>query len=240
MAAYLLLLLQLFGFGQPQTTFDTNYLLGKFEPAQHADFVAIDRKYRVNRPMYLRKDAYEAFVKMHEAAKKAGVTLTITSATRNFDYQKKLWEDKWNGKTILEDGTRATAIPDATDRARKLLQYSAMPGSSRHHWGTDFDINALSNAYYQTGKGKKIYAWLEKNAYKYGFCQPYSAMGAHRSTGYHEERWHWSYYPISIQLTNLSSILLRDENFVGFNGCETAAAIGIVKNYVLGIDASCR
>ncbi len=77
-----------------------------------------------------------------------------------------------------------------------------MPGTSRHHWGTDFDLNNLTNSYFSRGEGKVIYAWLKKNAGKYGFCQPYTAG---REEGYNEERWHWSYIP-------LARIFLREWN----------------------------
>ncbi|MBK8720807.1 MAG: M15 family metallopeptidase [Saprospiraceae bacterium] len=233
--------LLIFSFCFQQTTaYDSNYLMGKFLPEKDPRFVSIDRKYRVNRTMYLRKEAYEAFEKMWVAAKKDDVTIVISSATRNFEYQKKIWEEKWNGKRRLEDGTLATEISDPSERAKKILQYSAMPGSSRHHWGTDFDINALNNAYFSKGKGKKLYDWLQKNAEKFGFRQPYSAFETGRATGYNEEKWHWSYFPIANELTNLSANLLQDYKFQGFDGAATATQIGIVKNYILGVDASCK
>ena len=69
-----------------------------------------------------------------------------------------------------------------------------MPGTSRHHWGTDFDINQLNNTYYTKGEGLIIYQWLKKNANKYGFAQPYTEQ---RTEGYKEEKWHWSYLPLA-------------------------------------------
>ena len=38
-----------------------------------------------------------------------------------------------------------------------------MPSTSRHHWGTDLDLNNLNNSYFTSGKGKKIYKGSEKN-----------------------------------------------------------------------------
>lgn len=224
---------------QQNPSVDANYLMGKFKPENDKRFVKIDRKYSVNRVMYLRKEAYEAFEKMWEAAKKDGITIVISSATRNFDYQKRIWEEKWNGKRKLEDGTLAIKIQNPTERAKKILEYSAMPGSSRHHWGTDFDINGLKNEYFSKGKGKKLYDWLLKNASNYGFCQPYTAFGKDRQSGYKEEKWHWTYFPLSEDFTKYSANLLNDFKFMGFSGAETASEIGIVKNYVLGIDNQC-
>ncbi len=64
-----------------------------------------------------------------------------------------------------------------------------MPGA-RHHWGTDFDLNALNNAYFNTKDGKRIYDWLTQHAAEFGFCQPYTAKGGPdgRPIGYEEEK----------------------------------------------------
>ena len=59
-------------------------------------------------------------------------------------------------------------------------------------------------------------------------------------TGYEEERWHWTYMPISQDLTDYAEKFLTDEMIKGFMGAETAPDIGVVKNYVLGIHAGCR
>ena len=215
------------------------YLMGKFVPAKHQDFVQIGAKYSDKKEAYLRKETYEAFVKMAEAAEKDHIQLKILSATRNFDRQKKIWEDKWNGLVTVEDGTKVSKIADPTKRALKILLFSSMPGSSRHHWGTDLDLNYLSDDYFVNGQGKKIYKWLCENAATYGFCQPYSSKEGGR-TGYNEEKWHWSYMPLSSAFTVAAKERMTDEMIVGgFKGSETAPAINIVKNYVLGINPNC-
>ena len=156
-----------------QTDFSRDYLMGKFDPATHPDFVEIAAGY-ANRPgMYLRRDAYEAFRNMHAAALKEGVRLQIVSAARNFTAQKGIWEAKWTGSRLIENGKNAAqAYPDPVQRALKILEYSAMPGSSRHHWGTDIDLNNLSPQFFESGQGKKIHDWLAAHAAEYGFCQP--------------------------------------------------------------------
>jgi len=50
-----------------------------------------------------------------------------------------------------------------------------MPGTSRHHWGTDVDLFSLDNKFFESGDGKIWYSWMVQNAAKYGFCQPYTA-----------------------------------------------------------------
>jgi D-alanyl-D-alanine carboxypeptidase len=106
--------------------------------------------------LYLRKETYEAFLKMHAAAKADGIQLVVRSATRNFNYQKRIWEGKWNGqRKIAGNQNAAKAYPDPVQRALKILEYSSMPGSSRHHWGTDLDLNAFNNEWFEKGIGKK-------------------------------------------------------------------------------------
>lgn len=144
---------------------DMDYIMGKFDPATHKDFVLIPRQFRDNVVRYLRKDVMQAFEKMATAAKQQGVKLVIVSATRNFADQKTIWENKWKGKTKLDDGTRASDIVDPVKRAKKILLYSSMPGTSRHHWGTDVDLNALNNAWFEKDEGKKLYHWMQKCSY---------------------------------------------------------------------------
>lgn len=214
----------------PAANVDTDYLLGKFDPARHPDFVVVVKPYSEKSGMLLRKEAFEAFKKMYEAAEKEGVVLKIISATRNFGRQKEIWENKW---------TRfAKDAPAAKDRALKILEYSSMPGSSRHHWGTDVDLNDLNNPSFENGgKYEKVYQWLAAHAHEYGFCQPYTAG---RLAGYREEKWHWSYTPLSKTLLEQYKNNLTEADIKGFKGAETAAEIGIVKNYVLGINPACQ
>lgn len=220
-------------------TFSVEYITGKFDPSRHPDFVRVDIAHADREGHYLRKDTYEAFLKMHAAAKADGVHLKIISAARNFQRQKEIWEAKWNGARLVDGQDISKTIPDSRQRALKILEFSSMPGTSRHHWGTDLDLNALSDAHFQQGEGLKTYTWLTQNAYRFGFCQPYTAKGADRPHGYEEEKWHWSYYPVSKQLTNQARSMLRNEMISGFDGAETAAAIGVVEKYVLGIGEGC-
>ena len=101
----------------PKSNLSLDYCLGKFNPADSEKFELITQPYAERSDMFLRVEAYEAFQKMYEAAKADGIELIIRSATRNFDYQRRIWENKWTGKTKLSDGVNAaTDIP--TDNAR--------------------------------------------------------------------------------------------------------------------------
>ncbi len=228
----------------PLPTLDSSitlsYIMGQFDPAQDQRFVKIKAPYASRAGMLMRREAYEAFVNMADEAKAAGVSLVIRSATRNFKRQKSIWEAKWTGGRLVDGKNLSQSIPNPTARARKILQWSSMPGSSRHHWGTDIDINAFENSYFESGKGLKEYEWLQANASRFGFCQPYSPKGNERPAGYNEEKWHWSYLPLALPLTEQAELRLHNEDVKGFKGAETAPDIDIVRNYVLGINPVCK
>ncbi|MDX1909408.1 MAG: M15 family metallopeptidase [Bacteroidia bacterium] len=226
----------------PFDTVDIRYLTGRFDPATDPLFARIPDAYTTGsaRGGYLRQEALAAFEQLHAAALRDGVRLTILSATRNFDYQRRIWEDKWNGTRLVEGQNLARALPDPVTRARKILRYSAMPATSRHHWGTDFDLNALENSYFTTGEGLKVYTWLRTHAATFGFGQPYTAKGPARPEGYEEEKWHWSYLPLakSYLATYTSQVTYAD--ITGFAGDEAAPGLDVIQAYVQGIDPTCR
>lgn len=216
------------------------FLTGKFDPAQRDGFVLIPAKYAVgSNKIYLQKEAYAAYLSMRSAAKKDGIILDIASATRNFNYQKILWDNKWWGITYVDGKDLSKSIPDGLERFEKILEYSAAPGTSRHHWGTDIDLNAAIPSYFEAGKGKDEYDWLVKNAGKFGFCQTYDLKGNSRSTGYNEEKWHWSYLPLARDFTRKYKDLVKPEDIAGFQGDQYAAGQNLIENYVLSINQDC-
>jgi LAS superfamily LD-carboxypeptidase LdcB len=168
---------------------------------------------------------------MHAAAAKAGVALQIISATRNFEYQKGIWEKKW----LREKYKGMTDLEKVAD----IMKYSSMPGTSRHHWGTDVDFNSVELSFWQSGPGQKMYNWLVANASTFGFYQTYTNKSSGRS-GYEEEKWHWSYLPLAKEMHRqyLSHITYTD--LKGFNGCAAAEELRVFDKYVNGIDSICK
>jgi len=219
------------------------YLMGKFDPALREDFVLIPSEYTIEQmnqyKIYLRKEAFEAYLQMKNAADLDSVDLKIASATRNFYYQKDLWGKEWNGTTLVDGKNLLKSIPDKQERFKKILEYIAVPGTSRHHWGTDIDINGANLSYFKKDKGKKEYEWLKKNAYLFGFCQTYNLKGSERPTGYNEEKWHWSYIPLSRKFTQEYKNLMKNEDIRGFEGDEYVAEQDLINNYVLSINPEC-
>lgn len=215
-------------------------LMGKMVPEKDSGFVKVDVQYTSKKDVYLRKKVYEQFKKMYAAADSAGIKLVILSATRTFKEQKWIWENKWNGRTPYYGVVIPDAYPDAVERAKYILKYSSMPGTSRHHWGTDIDLNSMELSFYKSDNGKKVYEWLNKNAYRFGFAQPFTKKDSLRPTGYEEEKWHWSYYPLSSQFLAQYQDRITYLKLKGFDGSETATQLDVIKNYVSGVNPKCK
>lgn len=217
------------------------YLMGKFDPSTQENFAAVPAKYSISGyKMYLREETLDAFLKMQNAADKDNIDLKIASATRNFDYQKNLWNNKWTGVVLVGGKNLAKIIPDGMERFKKILEYSAVPGTSRHHWGTDIDINNANPEYFETKQGEKVYDWMIKNAWAFGFCQPYTVKSTARPEGYNEEKWHWSYLPLSKTFTQEYKNLITDADIVGFDGDQYVTGQNLINNHVLSINPNCR
>ena len=200
-----------------------NFVLGKFDYKAH-DLFTKPHPSHTSKTIYLNKEVYLAFLKMLDHAKSDGIHLKIISGTRNFDEQKAIWERKWKKYKNLE--------PLA--RAKKILEYSSMPSTSRHHWGTDIDLNSFTNSYFEKGQGKKEYEWLLKHANSYGFYQVYTDKTSGRK-GYNLERWHWSYMPLASKYLSYYNKYVSYSDIVGFDGSDLAEQLLSITNYVNGI-----
>jgi hypothetical protein len=209
---------------EPLFDISKEYLLGKIDPAKDSLFVVVPDKYCLIRSEYLHKDVLEPFLAMYEAAAKERIDLKIISAHRTFHVQNWLWNQKYYKSN------------NPSETARNVLKYTAMPGTSRHHWGTDIDMLSTNLDYFETTEGKKAYNWLLENAPKYGFCQVYTAG---RDKGYNEEKWHWSFLPVAKKFQEQYKKKITYSDLSGFNGSETAEELKIIENYVFGISNDC-
>lgn len=171
--------------------------------------------------MYIQRTTLGAFKEMQSDALKSGIKIEIVSAYRGFSRQKYIWERKWRSEE------RAHLSPK--ERALHILKYSSMPGTSRHHWGTDIDLNSVSTKYFQTKEGRKLYEWLSNNAHKYGFHQSYPAG---RSKGYADEPWHWSFSEVANRYHDLYLESITNSDIKGFLGSEIATEIDMVDGWV--------
>lgn len=169
----------------------------------------------------LHVETVTSFLAMHDAAARDGIDLQSRSTFRDFDTQLLIWNRKWRGERALlgRDGVpldAATLSPG--ERLDAILTWSAIPGGSRHHWGTEFDLvdNAAVPPGYQVqlvpaeytsdGVFAKLAAWLAVNAGRFGFFRPYRTDRG----GVSPEPWHFSYAPVSMRaLESLSLAMLR-------------------------------
>lgn len=145
---------------------------------------------------------------LRDAARINGFSLEIASAFRSFEEQLKIWNAKALGqRTVYNEQNIALDISLLTPKELvfAILRWSALPGASRHHWGTDIDVydkNVLSTNYKvqllpsettPDGIFGNFHIWLDHNLKQYGFYRPYELD----TGGIAPERWHLSYAPIS-------------------------------------------
>jgi D-alanyl-D-alanine carboxypeptidase len=227
------LLFSNFFFGQANwsDSVSVGFLLGQTVYEKDSRFIQVPSN-RSTKTCYLLKEVNSAFNEMAIAAQKAGLSLKVVSGGRNFEMQKGIWERKWKA--------RRPSFKSDIETALDILRYSSMPGTSRHHWGTDLDINSVDPAYFSSGKGKLEYEWLKNNAAAFGFCQTYDNKEESKRTGYSEEKWHYTYMPISNKLLEQYNKKITSEQITGFLGCATAKEIDVVKFYVNGISLLCK
>jgi LAS superfamily LD-carboxypeptidase LdcB len=148
------------------------------------------------------------FLNLRTAAAAAKIDLVAASSFRTFERQLTIWNGKFRGERPVYDAAGAPlAILEMTpgERVDAILLWSAVPGASRHHWGTDVDLIDRSavepayrvllhtNEYAPGGPFARLAEWLDRNAARHGFFQPY--RGA--LSGVAPEPWHYSYAAIA-------------------------------------------
>lgn len=190
----------------------------------------------------LLKEASVSFESMKKEAKKKGIQLHITSAYRNYTKQTEIWNNKYD--RYKAKGIKGEAI------IHKITEFSAMPGTSRHHWGTDADIldlsvpqpkNPLEPSHYISSKGvyHKLYDFMQHNSEKFGFYEAYTDDSLR--TGYEFEPWHYSFKKISKPLLKAynESVTLQDVKSPQLKGHELITEAffkDYVKKYVNGVN----
>lgn len=190
----------------------------------------------------LRKEAHDAFVEMKRAAYSEGMDLKIVSSYRNFYRQEGIWERKYLQYTGEKGMTKLDAI-------EKIIEYSTIPGTSRHHWGTDIDIIdgypkttgdvLVPEKFEEGGPFSLLKKWMDDNANKYGFYLVYTDNPKRK--GFKYEPWHYSYAPLSIPMLktfrrkNIFKLLL-EEDIIGKENFTTGFLKGYIQNNILDIN----
>ncbi|RYV01408.1 peptidase M15 [Shewanella sp. OPT22] len=154
-------------------------------------------------------DTADAFSALVSGAKQDGIDIAVCSSYRSFEAQAAIWNNKATGKRkVLNKASEPIDISalSAAELVRSILTWSALPGTSRHHWGTDIDvfdprfiakkdIQLIPQEYQVGGPCEALSLWLDKNANQYGFYRPYQQG----KSGVSPEPWHISFSPKSLQ-----------------------------------------
>ncbi|HEY6642105.1 M15 family metallopeptidase [Povalibacter sp.] len=166
-------------------------------------------------------EAAASFLAMRDAAADDGIDLAVRSSFRDFDTQLQIWNSKWSGERQLYD-RNSQPIERASlgdnEAVDAILCWSAIPGGSRHHWGSDMDVidagavpegysvQLVPSEYGADGIFARLSRWLDDNMNRFGFFRPYRVDRGAVSP----EPWHLSYAPVSVPaLESLSLSMLR-------------------------------
>ncbi len=213
-------------------------LLPKLSFAAQEEYSILELMGKIDIELYgeginLRAAAHDAFIEMKKAAYKDGIAIKVVSSYRNFARQKSIWERKYIKYT--DAGMEPLAAID------KIIEYSTIPGTSRHHWGTDIDLidgypevegDVLVPEKFEAGGPFEYFKkWMDDNATTFDFHLVYTDKAKRK--GFKYEPWHYSYAPISVPM--LTSFrrknilqLLEQEDFLGADEFTS----GFLKNYV--------
>lgn len=178
----------------------------------------------------LNEYAADAFIALQTRASAAGFQLSVASSFRSYERQLAIFNGKWRGeRQVLDDFDRALIRQDYSEEQwlHRILRFSALPGTSRHHWGTDIDIfdprripvgeslQLIPSEYRNGGIFEDLTQWLDERIAAddcEGFFRPYDRDRG----GVSEEPWHLSYEPVALSLRplvtagNLRDLWLRE------------------------------
>ena len=182
------------------------------------------REHLVNLPTphsphhFLQAQAMKAFQGLQQSAVKHGFNLQPASSFRDFARQQLIWNGKFNGeRKVHDDVGNALDLSRLDDwqKSQAILRWSALPGASRHHWGTEIDIfdpDLLPQGqslqlepweYEQGGYFFELSEFLSENLPHFDFNLPFMQMPAEKKIG--REPWHISYMPLAEKAKQLFS-----------------------------------
>ncbi len=165
----------------------------------------------------MHRETAVALQKMRTAASKEHIDLEVVSAFRSFQRQKEIFENKFITY-------RAEGLPPL-ETIEKIIAYSTIPGTSRHHWGTDLDLIdgnkpkpsdvLVAKNFHGDGPYCKMKEWMDLHANDFGFYEVYTDNSLRK--GFKYEPWHFSYAPVSVPMLrayatlDLKNILLEEK-----------------------------
>ncbi|MBS3796930.1 M15 family metallopeptidase [Pseudoalteromonas sp. BDTF-M6] len=152
----------------------------------------------------LNHEALADFQRLQRRALADGIDLRIASAYRSFSRQAMIWNNKYLGVRPVFDASQQVvdlAALSPLERLHAIMLYSALPGASRHHFGSDFDVwdpSAVAedyqlqlspDEYAPSGPFATLNAWLSEHLHELGFYRPYLKYQG----GVAAEPWHISH-----------------------------------------------
>jgi LAS superfamily LD-carboxypeptidase LdcB len=174
---------------------------------------------------HIHSDVVRPFLRLQDEARRAGFELAILSGFRDFERQLEIWNRKATGQQAVLD---SNAVPLDIERlsekelAFAILRWSALPGASRHHWGTDIDvfdaaakpdgyeIELIPEEVNSGGMFGPLHDWLDQTIAAhaaFGFFRPYDRD----RQGVAPERWHLSCAPVASRYEDsLTTDVIRD------------------------------
>ncbi len=122
---------------------------------------------------------YPSLQEMFNDARAEGLDMYVREGYRTTSYQQAIMNNR-----IQQYQSQGYSYAKAVQLAE---QYVAVPGRSEHETGLAVDINASNDS-----SSDDVYAWLDENAYKYGFIKRYPEDKSD-ITGINYEPWHYRY-----------------------------------------------
>ena len=174
--------------------------------------------------------AVSALLAMAAAARADGIELEVVSSFRNFERQKAIWNGKYRGERPLLDRAGRELDRAGLDEAalvEAILLWSALPGASRHHWGTDVDVvdrsagppgyrpQLTAAEFAPRGVFAKLDGWLTLNMTRFGFFRPYTRDRG----GVLPEPWHLSYAVVAVPALEALTVGVLAQAIAGSDLC---------------------
>ena len=171
--------------------------------ASEAHVVNLDATFKAH------KDAIKAFLALKDKLKTRGFSLDIASAFRDFARQELIFDSKYNGiRPVFNKDNEKLDLSSMSSlkRVESICIFSAIPGFSRHHFGSEFDIYSKdllpqgqslqlsAFEYLENGYFHSLYCSLKDLINDFDFYMPYGQDGSLKM-GF--EPWHISYKPVA-------------------------------------------
>ncbi len=199
----------------------------------------------------LHKNAVAPFQALCRAARAAGFELRAISSFRDFDRQLTIWNGKYTGERPLADEAGLpldSARLAPRERIAAILRWSALPGASRHHWGTDLDlidvlaipadysVQLTAAEFLPGGPFAAVFDWLQAHAARFGFFRPFRG----ELSGVAAEPWHFSFAPEAMRAHRDLTLEVLNEALATAQLCGREAVLAdlaqLHARYVAAID----